>query len=264
MDDLDLHGRTALVTGGGRGIGRATALLLALHGARVVVSARSRDQIEAVASEIEELGGKATAVTADMADESSLHRLVEQAGHVDILINNAGTIEPITTVASADPRVWLRDIEINLYGVFLACHYALPGMLEAGWGRIVNVSSGAARGTTFGWSAYSSSKAGVEALTGVLSREVAGRGIQVIAVRPGIVDTAMQVTIRDSSEAGFSRENLDRFRGYKTQGKLRRPEDPARLIVWALSPEAERFNGQSIAIDDPEIAGRLGLETIAR
>jgi len=98
----------------------------------------------------------------------------------------------------------------------------------------------------------------------VLAREVAGRDIRVNAVRPGIVDTTMQVEIRSSSEEQFTRENVERFRGYQERGLLRAPEDPARLILYLLTGEAERLNGEVVSIDDPEIAIRVGLKPMGR
>lgn len=264
MQPPNLQGKTALVTGGGRGIGRSTALELARSGARVVVTARTREQLASTVQDISQAGGHATAISADVARDSDVRDLVAQVGRIDILVNNAGIIEPIAPVVSAAPEMWRQDIEINLYGVFLTCHYALPGMLDSGWGRIVNVSSGAARGTTIGWSAYSAAKAGVEAFTTVLAREVGEAGVHVNAVRPGIVDTEMQVEIRSSTEANFGAENVARFRGYKQRGQLRSPEDPARLIVWMLSADAENLNGEVLAIDDPEVAAKIGLTPIGR
>ncbi len=264
MEQADLQGKTALVTGAGRGIGRAAALLLAGSGANVIVTARNREQIEATARDIRASGGAAVAIPADISKVADVEQLVRGSGVVDILVNNAGIIEPIAPVVSAPPDAWWQDIEVNLYGVFLTCHYVLPGMLDAGWGRIVNISSGAARGTTIGWSAYSAAKAGVEALTGVLAREVGDRGVHVNAVRPGIVDTEMQVEIRSSSEENFGHENVTRFRRYKEQGQLRKPDDPARLILWLLSPEAEDTNGEVLAIDDPAVAARVGLTPMGR
>ncbi len=260
----DLSGRTALVTGAGRGIGRAAALMLGQCGARVVVTARTQSEIEAVAAEIRQAGGEALAAVADIGEPNAVYALFDQAGVVDILVNNAGIIGPISPVADADPSEWMGGIRINLDGVFLACRLALPGMLERGWGRIVNVSSGAARGHTAAWSAYSAAKAGVEALTTVLGIELAGTGVRANAVRPGVVDTEMQVEIRGAPEQRFGSANLDRFRGYKERGVLRPPEEPARLILWLLSPEADQLNGEVLAIDDPEVSARIGLTPRSR
>lgn len=260
----DLELKSALVTGAGRGIGRATALALAGRGARVVLSARTQHELEATAAEIRARGGEAESIPADISRRQDVQHLFERAGPVDILVNSAGIIGPIEQTVDADPVEWKRNIAINLEGVFLTCRHALPGMLERGWGRVVNVSSGAARGTTVGWGAYSASKAGLEAFTTVLAKEVGDRGIRVNAVRPGIVDTDMQVEIRASTEAQFSRENVERFRRYKDEGLLRAPEDPARLILWLLSPEADELNGQVLAIDDPDVAARIGLTPVGR
>jgi len=264
VEASNLQGRTALVTGGGRGIGRATALALAEVGASVVVTARTPVEIETVAREIETLGGQALAVPCDVSSEEDVRRLFDRAGDVDVLVNNAGIIGPISPLATADPEAWLQNIAINLSGVFLTCRGALPGMLARRWGRIVNVSSGAARGTTVGWSAYAAAKAGVEALTGVLAREVEDWGVRVNAIRPGIVDTDMQVEIRGSTEEQFGRENVERFRGYKERGALRKPDDPAKLILWLLTPAADDLNGQTLAIDDPEVAAKVGLVPMGR
>jgi 3-oxoacyl-[acyl-carrier protein] reductase len=264
MQDPDLRGKTALVTGGGRGVGRATALMLGRCGARVVVAARSLHEIEAVAAEIADAGGSAGAMQCDVSDPVQVRNLFETAGGVDILINNAGIIVPIAPVADADPVAWSRNIAVNLDGVFYACHYALPHMLEAGWGRIVNVSSGAARGGTTTWSAYAAAKAGVEAFTRTLANEVGDQGIRVNSFRPGVVDTEMQVEIRSTPVEQFGRENYERFHGYKEQGKLRPPEEPARLILWLLTPEAETVNGEVVYIDDPEWAEKAGLSASRR
>lgn len=259
-----LEGRTALITGGGRGIGRATAEQLANAGARVIVTARTAGEIDAVAAAIRERDGQAEAIPSDVAEAKSVQRLFDLAGPVDIVVNNAGIIGPIAPLAAADPAEWQQNIAINLNGVFLCCRYALPGMLERGWGRIVNVSSGAARGTTYGWSAYSAAKAGVEAMTSVLARELAGQDIRVCGARPGIVDTEMQVEIRQTGEGAFTPENVERFHRYKEEGLLRSPADPARLILWLLGPEAADLNGQTVAIDDPAIAAAIGLRPMGR
>jgi NAD(P)-dependent dehydrogenase (short-subunit alcohol dehydrogenase family) len=259
MREPDLGGKTALVTGGGRGIGRATAVALSRCGARVVLTARGRAEIEVVAAEIERGGGQARAIPADISWEEDVRRLFEEAGTIDILVNNAGVIQPIAPLASADPQAWLYNIAVNLNGPFLTCRYALPGMLERGWGRIINLSAGVSSGRMPSWSAYSAAKAGLETLTKVIARETGDRGVRANVVRPGIVDTRMQEEIRGTSEEQFGRENLEKYRGYKEQGTLRAPEDPAKLILWALSPEAENLNGEILAIDDPETAAKIGV-----
>lgn len=264
MIEPDLRGRTALVTGGGRGIGRSTALALARCGAAVVVTGRDREQLDSVAGEIRASSGDARAIPADISREEEVRRLFDGAGGIDILVNNAGTVQPIAPVVAADPQAWLHNITVNLYGPFLTCHYALPQMLERGWGRICNLTAGVASGRISSWSAYSAAKAGVETLTKVLAREAGDRGVRINAVRPGIVDTRMQEEIRGTDERLFGRENLERYRSYKERGMLRHPDDPAKLILWLLSPEAEDLNGEVLAIDDPEVAARIGLVPMGR
>ncbi|HEX6506228.1 MAG TPA: SDR family NAD(P)-dependent oxidoreductase [Chloroflexota bacterium] len=259
MQEPRLEGKTALVTGGGRGIGRSIALALARAGTRVVITGRGQDALETVR---EELGPQAVAVAGDVSNESDVRRIVESAGAIDILINNAGIISPIAPLAESPPDAWRENLEVNLYGVYLTCRYTVPGMLERGFGRIINVSSGAARGRTAGWSAYSASKAGVESLTKVLAIEVGDRGVHVNAIRPGIVDTDMQVEIRSTPEELF--DSVERFRGYKERGALRSPDDPARLVLWLLSEEADNLNGEVLNIDDPEVAARMGLVPMGR
>jgi len=260
----DLRDKTAIVTGSGRGIGRAAALKIADCGARVIVTARTENQIDAVAQEILNQGGDAKSIRADVSREADVHQLFEAAGNVDILVNNAGVIWPIDLLANSDPAAWRQSIDINLTSVYSTMREALPGMLTRGWGRIVNVSSGSARGTVAGWSAYSAAKAGVEAMTSVAAREVADSGVRINAVRPGIVDTELQVEIRSSSEEQFTSENVERYRSYPDRGLLRPPEHPARLILWLLSPEADNVNGELLVLDDPDVAARVGLTPMGR
>lgn len=261
MNDVSLAGRTALVTGGSRGIGRATAAALARAGARVVLTARDQAQLDAVAAQI---GDDARGIAADVSQPDAVDALFEAAGPVDILINCAGVIMPIAPVAVGDRQLWWRNLEVNLYGPYMTCQAALPHMVEQGWGRIINVSAGVATGRMASWSAYSAAKAGLETLTKVMALEVGTRGVHVNVVRPGIVDTDMQLEIRGTSEELFGRENLERYRSYKERGVLRQPEDPAKLILWVLSPEADELNGEILGIDDPETAAKIGLTPIAR
>jgi len=264
MREPELHGKTAVVTGGGRGIGRATCLALARCGARVIVTARNRDETEAVRREIQELGGVAEAIVCNVSLPESVKHLTDVAGHVDILINNAAIIQPIAPIVSLDFEEWRHNLAVNLDGVFLTCRYLLPGMIERGWGRVVNLTAGSVKGNQTGWGAYSTAKGGVEVLTKILAREVGGYGIRVNVVRPGIVDTGMQREIREADEETFGRENRQRFRGYMERGLLRKPEDPAKLILWLLSSDADDTNGEVLIIDDPDVAARIGLVPMGR
>jgi NAD(P)-dependent dehydrogenase (short-subunit alcohol dehydrogenase family) len=218
-----IQGRTALVTGGGRGLGRAIALVLAEAGARVTVLARSRDEVEAVAREV---AGRALA--GDVRDPSLLAAL----GDVDVLVNNAGVVWPLGRTAQADPDEWARAVDINLVGAFRVTRAVLPGMLTRAWGRIVNVTSGAAAPPGMpSASAYSVSKAGLEMLTLTLAKECGGTGVTVNAVRPGVVETPMQEYMRALPRDLVGEEFHSRFHGLHERGELLDPALPARLVV---------------------------------
>lgn len=240
---MDLTGRIALVTGGGRGIGRATALALAAEGAEVAVLARSSAEIEHVAAEIEKTGQRGLAVTADLADaaaiRAALQTVREGLGPVSILVNNAAVVEPLGRSVSVDPAEWARAITINLSSIFQLINATLPPMLETGWGRIVSVSSGVASGNgMIHGNAYATSKAGLEMLTRNLAAELAGTGVTVNAVRPGTVDTAMQAHIRTQPADRVGQEMRDRFVKFYESGALLDPDLPARLIVAVIQGDA--------------------------
>ncbi|MEL6267023.1 MAG: SDR family NAD(P)-dependent oxidoreductase, partial [Pseudomonadota bacterium] len=187
MTTIDLSGAVALVTGASRGIGAATARVLAGAGAHVVLAARSTAETGALAAELSGAGHAATAVALDVADPAAVAATIARAeaiGPLAILVNNAGMIEPIAPVEAADPADWGRAIDVNLKGTYYPLRAALPGMLGRGQGTIVNLSSGAASNPLEGWSAYCASKAGCAMLTRVTHREVGGRGIRVIGLSP--------------------------------------------------------------------------------
>lgn len=197
-----IEGLTALVTGAGRGIGRAVALQLAAGGARVVLVARSIDQLNETANQANEFGGHAVTIPTDLSRMEEIARTVGQAnesfGGVDILINNAAVVAPIGPSCNVNPTEWANALAVNLVSAVALSIGFLPTMLERHWGRIVNVSSSiAARpDAMIGMNAYAASKAALEAHTLNLAAEVAGRGVTVNAYRPGSVDTAMQGWIR--------------------------------------------------------------------
>ena len=250
---MELNGRVALITGGGRGIGRVTALALAAAGCDVAVLARSTHEVEEVAAEIERSGRRSLAVSADLADPVALTSAVAairaQLGPLAVLVNNAAIVEPLGPSIAADPEDWARAININLTSVFRLISATLPGMLELGWGRIVSVSSGVAAGTGMNHAnAYSVSKAGVEMLTRNLAAELAGKVVTVNAVRPGTVDTAMQGHIRTQPVERVGQAMHDRFAGWYESGALLAPELPARLITAVIAGEE---TGEVFAIGDP-------------
>ena len=254
-----LVGKVAVVTGGGRGIGAATAHALARAGARVAVMARTTAQIDTVAAEIRAAGGVAEAVRLDVSDPSfvqwAIDEVVARLGAVDILINNAGVAGPLGPTAQIDLSEWIESLTINLIGAFACIRAVLPGMLERRWGRIVNVSTGAAIGTgMIPANAYSASKAGLEMLTVNLAAELSGRGVLVHAVRPGVVESDMQTFVRTRPAELVGEAMASQFRALKEEGRLLSPDQPALLIVRLL---AEGTTGELISIYDARGQGLL-------
>jgi NAD(P)-dependent dehydrogenase (short-subunit alcohol dehydrogenase family) len=246
-----LGGKVMIVTGASRGIGAAAAASLAKAGVIVVLAARDGKFAGEVAASI---GENASARACDVSDYAAVEALVAETkarfGRLDGLINNAGVIEPIASIAESDPTVWARNIEINLTGAYHAIRAVLPGMIAAGGGTIVNVSSGAAIRPLEGWSAYCSAKAGLHMLTRAIALETEGQGIRVFGFQPGTTDTDMQVLIRASGVNAISqipRENLTPV------------AHPAAAIVYLCTAEADDLNGQEFSLRDAPFRARLGL-----
>jgi 3-oxoacyl-[acyl-carrier protein] reductase len=196
-ENRELEGQAALVTGGGRGIGRNVALELAAAGATVAVAARSADEIRQTADEV---GG--LAIECDVADREAVERMVEEVestyGRLDLLVANAGT--SVTEGAAAwelDPADWWRVFEVNVFGVYLCCRAVIPGMLARGGGRIVNVASGAAYLPGVSSTAYSASKAAVHRFSEALALQLEPHGIPVFSISPGLVRTRMTESFGD-------------------------------------------------------------------
>ena len=249
-------GRVALVTGAGRGIGAATARLLASQGALVALAARTEQEISSVAQEISSHGGTALPVSLDVAEEGSVASCFEmvrsELGDVTILINNAGTPGVPLPVATTQPEGWRRAFDVNVTGAFLCAREALPGMVSANWGRIVNVSSAAARHPVAGMAAYGASKAALDQLTRVLALEGEPYGIAVMGVYPGVVDTSMQEESRSFGQDLIGKQLHRMFQGYKDFGMLRPPEEPAELMSYLCTPAAGRLSGHIIRLEQLE------------
>lgn len=198
----DLNNKTILITGASRGIGEATAKHFARAGANVVMFARSGEALKTIADEITSEGGKAIAIEGDVSSyadlENAVKRTVDEFGKLDILLNNAGVIEPIAHIADSDPEFWDKVVDINFKGVYHGIRASIPEMLKAGGGVIINISSGAATNALEGWSHYCSTKAAVLSLTACTAKEYGGKGIRVVGLSPGTVATEMQVAIRKS------------------------------------------------------------------
>jgi NAD(P)-dependent dehydrogenase (short-subunit alcohol dehydrogenase family) len=250
----ELTGKVVFVTGASRGIGEAAALALGREGASVMLTARDGARAAEVARRIVDDGGKAAASACDVTDYGAFERLAretrERFGPVDVLVNNAGVIEPIAMIAEADPAEWARNVQINLAGAFNAVRAVLPAMLAAGKGTIINLSSGAAHRPLEGWSAYCAAKAGLAMLTRAIALETEGQGIRVFGFAPGTTDTDMQVTIRASGVNRISRI---------PRGDLTPVAHPARAIVYLCTAAADDLAGQEFALGDAAFRQRIGL-----
>jgi NAD(P)-dependent dehydrogenase (short-subunit alcohol dehydrogenase family)/peroxiredoxin len=237
-------GRVALITGAGRGIGRAVALQLAEGGARVALVARSVDQLEETAATLRGEGGVALVLPADLADPDAVAEAAATAakelGPVDILVNNAAVVQPAGPTVSTPPTGWSSAFAVNVQAPIRLTLALLPAMLERGWGRIVNVSSGIVDhpGAMVGLNAYAATKAALEAHTLNLAAEVAGSGVTVNVYRPGSVDTAMQAWFRAQPPAEIGAALHQHFQASYEQGALITPERSARSLLTRLAGEA--------------------------
>jgi len=247
-------GKTALITGASRGIGAATAQHLAEHGAHVVLAARSDSAIQTLADQIREAGGKATAIATDVGQKADMQACVERAvsetGRLDLLVNNAGLIDPIARLADSDPDAWSTIVDVNLKGVYFGMRFAIPVMLAQGGGTIVNISSGAATGALEGWSHYCATKAAVLSLTRVGHKEYAEDGIRVVGLSPGTVATEMQVQIKASGINPVSQ--LD-------PSVHIAPQDVAQAIGWLTTAEADAYLGTDFSLKTVEGRAAAGL-----
>lgn len=245
----ELQGKVVLITGASRGIGAAAARAFAAKGAQVGLAARDGAALAALA---EETGG--VALSCDVADYAQVAAAVagmeERFGQLDVLINNAGAIDPIAPLAETDPQDWGRLIDINLKGPYHGMRAALPGMLARGSGTIITVGSGAAHNALDGWSAYCSSKAGAWMLTRAGDLEARAQGVRVMSLSPGTVATDMQRAIKASGINPVSQ--LDWSAHIP-------PEWAARALLWMCTADADEWVGREVALRDEAIRARLGL-----
>ncbi|WP_030902741.1 SDR family NAD(P)-dependent oxidoreductase [Streptomyces sp. NRRL F-5126] len=241
---MSLNGKAALVTGAGRGIGREIALALADRGLTSALVARSEGELSLTARMVEDRGGKALPLVADLADPASLaetvRRAVTELGTVDVLVNNAATVEPLGPSAGMDPDVWASSLGINVTAPASLAFALLPRMIEVGWGRVVNVSSSivAHPGAMIGANAYAMTKAALEAHTLNLAAELDGTGVTANVYRPGSVDTAMQALIRTEGAGRVSEATHARFLQNHEQRSLITAEQSALALVERLASDA--------------------------
>jgi len=246
---MKLTDRVAIVTGGGRGIGKAIALAFAREGAHLVLSSRTLSEAQATAAEARAIGQRALAMKVDVSERQEVEAMVAAAlakfGGIDILVNNAAVQPPIGPLWENDPDEWLRAVLINLGGVFLCCQAVLPIMIRQGAGKIINLSGGGATSPRPFFSAYAASKAAIVRLTETLAEEVKQHNIQVNAIAPGPVNTRMTEQVLAAGSAA-GEEILARTRREKETGGVP-PERAAALALFLASDESDGLTGRLIS-----------------
>ena len=251
MKNFDLSGKTVLITGASRGIGKAAAYAFADAGANVALIARSVDEIAQTAGDI---GLRALAIPCDVSRHTEVEAAVNATatafGGLDVLVGNAGVVDPIGNLADTDPEAWGRLIDINVKGVYYGMRAVMPGMIQQGYGTILTVSSGAAHGPVEGWSAYCSSKAAAYMLTRAADNETRAQGLRIMGLSPGTVATEMQRKIKASGINPVSQmEWSDHIP----------PEWPAKTLVWMCSPQADEYLGTDVSLREQAIRDLVGL-----
>ncbi|MFK8035693.1 MAG: SDR family NAD(P)-dependent oxidoreductase [Hyphomicrobiales bacterium] len=244
----NLNNKKALVTGGARGIGLATVEALARAGADVTFTARNQPSMDQALKDLP-VSITARGIICDATDQPAVKALMAEG--FDILINNAGIIGPIGRITDVDIGEWAKNIEVNLTSAFYVIQQALPHMIKNG-GTIVNLSSGAAHGPMEGWSAYCSGKAGLAMLTRCVDKEYGEQGIRIFGFAPGLVDTGMQGSIRESG--------INPVSGF-AQSDLSPASEPAQGMVWLCTSAADDLAGSELDVRQEDFRRRSGLET---
>lgn len=255
---MKLDGQVAVITGAGRGIGRAIALSYAREGANLALAARSESELEEVVGAVSELGAEAMAVPTDVTRQEDTERLAESVvgrfGRIDVLVNNAGISGPVGPLQDNDIADWVTTINVNLTGTFLACRAVIPQMLAQERGKIINLSGAGATNAWSNMSAYCSSKAAVVRLTEVLAQELEGRGITVNALGPGSVHTSMWDRMTEqAAEAGA--DFIHQLGLRVTSGGGASIDECAELAVWLASEESGALTGRLISATADDFRG---------
>ena len=249
---MKLQDKVAIVTGGGRGLGRSIALAFGKEGARVVLAARTEKEIEHVAEELRALKRDVIAVKTDVTVEEEVANLVEKTlqeyGAIDILINNAGERGHIGPVCELSVEQWDYIIRANLTSAFICSKSVLPVMMENRYRKIINIATTTTPRPNL--TPYMVAKAGLIHFTKQLAREMKDFNIQVNAIHPGVMDTRMQKEIR---KAGADAIGTDMFERMKEEGILKSPDEPAQLVLFLASRVADGITGRFLSFDDTEV-----------
>ncbi|MYC29312.1 MAG: SDR family oxidoreductase [Chloroflexi bacterium] len=260
---MRLKYKVALVTGAGRGIGRAIALAYAREGASLALAARSLAELEDTGGAAQSLGAKTCVVSVDVTDQTAVDEMARQTlerfGHIDILVNNAGIVGPIGALEDNDVEAWVRTIQVNLVGTYLCCRSVIPAMAQSGGGRIINLSGSGATSAPYHLSAYGSSKAAIIRLTEILSLELADKNIQVNALGPGSIHTRMWEEITDGAMASGD-SDLYEFGLQVTGGGGASIERAAELAVWLAGDASQGLSGRmihAVADDFPNLTPHI-------
>jgi NAD(P)-dependent dehydrogenase (short-subunit alcohol dehydrogenase family) len=249
-----MNNQTAIITGASRGLGAAAARIAGQMKANVALMARTEADLETVAEEVRAAGGRALPIAGDVRRNVDCQRVVAEAvkafGRIDALVNNAGILAPISPIASGDPQEWERNWAVNVLGPVMLTQNALPHLRQSK-GRVVNISSEAAVRAIRGWGAYCVAKAGLNHFTRMLAAEEPA--ITSISFRPGVVDTAMQATIRRDGVQGMPEEAYARFVRYHEEGELLPPEVPGCPLAVLAFHAPHEWSGAFLAWNDEQV-----------
>jgi NAD(P)-dependent dehydrogenase (short-subunit alcohol dehydrogenase family) len=246
---VKLKGEVAVITGSGRGIGRAAAIDMAKEGASVVILSRTASDLKETAKIIKASGGRVISHRADVSNprdvENVVHKTMTGFGKIDILMNNAAIVGPVAHFFRVNEEDWDSALDINLKGVYLFSRAVIPHMIEQGRGKIINLTSGLGEMVMPPFGVYSVTKAGLIHLTRIMAEELKGFNIQVNGLDPGVADTSMQEGLRRMGPGILGKEIYSEFVSMKKKGLLQPPERAAHLAVFLASKESDKVTGKN-------------------
>lgn len=245
---MKLKGKIAIITGAGRGLGKASAMEMAMQGASLIISSRTLSELKQTADEIKALGATVISLKTDVSKSKDIEKVVSVSlshfGRIDILMNNAAIIGPIKPLFRIEEREWQKILDINLTAVLLFSRAVIPHMVKQRGGKIINVTSGLGEMVMPLFGAYSITKAGLIHLTKIMAEELKEYNIQVNGLDPGIMDTRMQEELRGLGPEILGEKTYRDFLAMKQMSQLKPPEKVARLTLFLASEESDSINGE--------------------